>query len=369
MSPNTFVFRVDSSLDIGTGHVMRCLTLAGELARQGKECTFVCREHQGHLGDLIKKNGHRLFLLPACIPKKLGAKKGTTDNYALWLGVPWQQDANQTLDIVADLKPDWLVVDHYALDSKWERLLFESARHIMVIDDLADRAHKCSLLLDQNLGRIESDYDGLLNPDCKRLIGPRYALLRPEFESCREGSLRRRESYRLKRILVSLGGIDLNNVTGRLLEALANSALKTDTVLDIIMGSSAPYLDAVRVQASQIRFKASVNVDVNDMAERMYLADVSIGAAGVTSWERCCAGLPAVIMTLAENQAKVANALEESGAAINIGDPENIGTRLPLVLANLSDPGRLKKMSTAAANVTDGKGALDVINSMSLMSR
>ena len=138
-------FRVDSSLEIGTGHVMRCLTLADELKRLGNACRFVCREHPRHLGDLIAKGGHGLTFLPAPSDSQRPPSINEPDNYELWLGVPWQQDAKQTLDAIGPLKPDWLVVDHYSLDAAWERMLAKAVGRVMVLDDLANRFHECAL--------------------------------------------------------------------------------------------------------------------------------------------------------------------------------------------------------------------------------
>lgn len=359
------VFRTDASVQIGTGHVMRCLTLADELARQGHECQFICREHEGHLGDLIINKGYCLTLLAAGRDRELDTTGGRVDDYALWLGVPWQEDARQTLDALKSCEPDWLVVDHYALDAEWESALADTVGGMMVIDDLANRPHECALLLDQNLGRIESDYDRLLPSACQRLIGPHYALLRPEFANLRERSLKRRGRPELKRILISLGGVDRTNVTGQVLDALADSALPTDIELDIIMGAAAPYLDEVRQQAARLPFKATVSVNVHDMAERMYLADLSIGAAGGTSWERCCLGLPAVLLVLAKNQVAGATALDAGGAAIKIDDSEQLGAALPSLLATLANSSRLKRMSEAAAIITDGNGVFRTLQTLS----
>ncbi|MCK9246265.1 MAG: UDP-2,4-diacetamido-2,4,6-trideoxy-beta-L-altropyranose hydrolase [Anaerolineaceae bacterium] len=362
--PIRVAFRTDASVQIGTGHVMRCLTLADELTRQGHECRFVCREHEGHLGDLIAGNGYGLTLLPAHSDNELDTKDSRSDNYTLWLGVPWQQDARQTLDALTSWQPDWLVVDHYALDAEWERALADGVGSIMVIDDLANRCHECTLLLDQNLGRVASDYDGLLPVDCQRLIGPGYALLRPEFANLRERSLNRRKQPELKRILVSLGGVDRTNVTGQVLDALSESALPTSTELDIIMGAAAPYLEEVRQQVAELPFKATVNVGVTDMAERMCLTDLSIGAAGGTSWERCCLGLPVVLVVLAENQVAGATALETCGAAVKIDDADQLLATLPFVLVALFEPGRLERMSDAAAGITDGGGVFRALQAM-----
>ncbi len=362
------VFRTDASVQIGTGHVMRCLTLADELSRQGHDCCFVCRRHQGNLGDLITSKGHGLTLLPACTPKEPRIDKYSSDNYELWLGVTWQEDANQTHDAIAPRQPDWLVVDHYALDAQWERALANAVGNIMVVDDLANRPHECALLLDQNLGRISSDYDGLLPAGCQRLIGPRYALLRPEFAELREQSLKRREQPKLKRILISLGGVDRTNVTGQVIDALSKSTLRPGIELDIIMGAAAPWLDEVRQQAARLPFRAKVSVNVKDMAKRMSLADLSIGAAGGTSWERCCLGLPAVLVILAENQVAGAKALEQSGAALTIGNPEQVGTMLPSLLGSF-EGSWLKRMGEAAADITDGNGVFRAVQAMSAAGR
>src|SRR5690606_18254179 len=237
------VFRVDSSIQVGTGHVMRCLTLADELRRHGHECWFICREHQGHLGDLIMSRGHKLTLLSNPVEVLTAGNGSSPDDYAAWLGVGWQDDAKQTLNAIKGQSADWLIVDHYSLDAKWEKAVSSQVRNIMVIDDLANRSHQCSILLDQNLGREEKDYDGLVPSDCDRLLGPRYALLRSEFTKFRPVSLNRRINPRLKRILISLGGVDRTNVTGRVLEALQTSDLPHTTRLDVIMGASAPHLN------------------------------------------------------------------------------------------------------------------------------
>ena len=357
------VFRADASIQIGTGHVMRCLTLADELTRQGHECWFICREHPGHLGDLIASNGHYLSLLPASTDTPPQQNRSAADNYPSWLGVPWEEDADQTLVAISPLNPDWLVVDHYALDAQWEHTLSGAVDKIMVIDDLANRPHECVLLLDQNLGRVASDYDGLLPAECLRLIGPRHALLRPDFAALRAQSLSRRKTPELKRILISLGGVDRTNVTGQVLKALAHSSLPASTELDIIMGASAPYLKAVRQQADHLPFKANVSVNVFDIAERMCEADLAIGAAGSTSWERCCLGVPTILLAIADNQNMVNQALIAQGAAVElkIKSLKSSGGRV------ISDAlkkifGNWAEMIEMASTVTDGRGCMKVIS-------
>lgn len=348
------VFRADASVKIGTGHVMRCLTLADELARQGHQCVFIVRDHPGHLGELIASKKHELHLL-SCAD---GIAPMVDDNggpHAEWLGVSWQHDASQVLGILAQIKADWLVVDHYALDARWEREVGKAVGRIMVIDDLADRKHRCDLLLDQNLGREAADYDQFISKECLRLIGPQYALLRPEFAQLRERSLLRRKNPELKRILISLGGVDRENVTGRILSVLAGSGLSSEIVLDVVLGAAAPHLKEVQHQAKNIPFVATVSVSVTDMAARMCLADLCISAAGSTSWELCCLGVPAIQVCLAENQRQAMKYLAAAGATYNVS-MNCMGTGLLKLLELMMDVDVMSSAAYKSAGIVDGLG-------------
>jgi UDP-2,4-diacetamido-2,4,6-trideoxy-beta-L-altropyranose hydrolase len=347
---------------------MRCLTLADELSRQGHQSLFITRDHSGHLGELIASKGFELYSLAASDDAELSSAGGTTSPYAAWLGVPWEHDAKQTFDVLSQLAADWLVVDHYALDARWEQSMAKVVGRIMVIDDLADRNHECALLLDQNLGRQVSDYDQRVPVESIRMIGPHYALLRPEFYRLREISLQRRRHPELKRILISLGGVDRANATGRILNALSETLLPRETELDIVIGAAAPHLEKVRQQALRSPFRASVNVNVHDMAERMRQADLSIGAAGSTSWERCCLGLPSITIILAENQRLIGEALEKAGCALLLGE-ENIAQHLSALVSRLMNSGvKLEKLGSAAGNVCDGHGCARLVAEMTRKS-
>ena len=360
------VFRVDASVQIGTGHVFRCLTIANELSRQGHECLFVCRQHQGHLGDLIVNQGHGLTLLPFSLNHASQYKNTRSFQRLLWLGASWAEDARQTLDAIASTKTDWLIVDHYALDANWERLVSHATCRIMVIDDLANRQHSCAFLLDQNLGRAPSDYNKLLPSNCRRLIGPQYALLRPEFMALREQSIKRRGSSYLNRILISFGGLDPNNLTGQVVDSISKSSPNTVSELDVVIGANSSHLDNLKNQVTSLPFKTTISVNVSDMAKRMCLADLSIGAAGGTSWERACMGLPAIAVVLAENQVEVARAIEHAGAAKLIPTPNEIATLLPSILNQMSGSSCLRQMSNLAADITDGCGVFKVLHALNI---
>ena len=333
-------FRTDASLLMGSGHVMRCLTLADALKAQGVECHFISREHPGHLMEIIRQRGYVVAVLPAkpsASPSDAHSPRCVGEPaHAPWLGCDWQTDAQQTGTILATLQPDWLVVDHYALDQRWEVALQPHYRKLLVIDDLADRPHHCNLLLDQNLGRRPEDYVGLVPAECEVLAGPQYALLRPEFAELRPYSLQRRQQPQLKQLLVTMGGVDAPNATGQVLQALKDCPLPQDCRITVVMGAAAPWLAQVRDVAAQMPWPAEVLVNVNDMARCMADSDLAIGAAGSTSWERCCLGLPTLLLVLAENQAPGAQALDASGAAVLIGGTSDVMHKLPPVLRRLT---------------------------------
>ena len=300
------VFRTDASPTIGTGHVMRCLTLAGALVEKGAEVSFICREHAGHLCDLIEAQGFRVYRLPA---PDSDFEAGRTPAHAAWLGATWQEDAGQTGAVIKTLgaRPDWLVVDHYALDSRWERALRPLVGRIFVIDDIADRDHDCDLLLDQNLfADMQTRYADKVPADCRLLLGPEYALLQPIYAELhdrippREGPIRR--------ILISFGGADRDNLTGRALVAFLGLN-RPDIDVDVVISGSSPYASEIRALVAG-RTNIHLHSNLPTLAPLMTRADLAIGAAGITSWERLCLGLPALVVTLAENQRPFAEELQ-----------------------------------------------------------
>ncbi len=352
------VFRADASVTIGTGHVMRCLTLADMLRTRGAECHFVTRNLPGHLGTIIAQRGFSLSLLdaPTC-----RAPAGPPD-HAGWAGVTWQQDLADTGSVIAEA--DWLVVDHYAFDARWERGLMGKVGRIMVIDDLADRPHVAELLLDQNLGREEQDYDELVPDTCRQLIGPRYALLRPEFAERRPNALERRKNALPSHLLISMGGIDAVDATSTALTALKHAQLPDDLRISVVMGSRAPSLERVHTLAASMPWLTDVLVDVVDMADLMAEADIAIGAGGSTTWERCCLGLPSIIVETAANQSGAVTTMEQAGAALGTGPLAdlNFDERLiDVVFRVIQMPSEL---SARAADICDGHGARRVADAL-----
>lgn len=358
-------FRADSSVEMGTGHIFRCLTLANVLEAEGADITFVCRDLPGNLIDMLHRRGYGVEVLPAPL-----APANATDEmlprHAAWAGVSWSIDQSQTAARLSANEPvDWLVVDHYAFDWRWEEGARRWAKRILVIDDLADRRHAADILLDQTLGHSGADYKGLIPATCRGLYGTRFVLLRPEFAAARAMAIESRRLRRgVRKILVTAGGTDPGNLTAKIIAALA--PLNVQLQLDVVLGPNAPHLAAVQAQVAGLGGHIQVSVGVDDMALRMSNADLAIGAAGTTSWERCCVGLPALLVTTAANQAGIAQALEQVGAARLLGDQHHVDvdTIRAAVTALCDDPQALRAMSDAAAAVCDGEGAARVAREM-----
>lgn len=351
-------FRVDASIEIGTGHVVRCLTLAKALSNLGVRCRFICRPHDGNMLDEIKAHGFTTLALPTL--RSDATTTGSTFAHAGWLATTAEQDAQETIDMIKPNLPDWVVVDHYGIDLTWEVVVRAAGIKVLAVDDLADRPHHCDALLDHGLNHGAAEYAHLLTRQTKCFFGPQYALIRPEFAKIRASSLARRQTPSLNHLIISMGGIDRENATGRFLAAVAGSTWAEGIEMTVVMGPRASWLDEVRAQAAHMRDQVKVLVGTNRMAELMHDADLAIGGAGTTSWERCCLGLPSVVLVLADNQKKVATSLEGVGAAWVAKSIPDITAYIARYNSNPAALCDLTEMSRKAAQITDGRGAAKV---------
>ncbi|WP_341279850.1 UDP-2,4-diacetamido-2,4,6-trideoxy-beta-L-altropyranose hydrolase [Paenibacillus sp. FSL H8-0537] len=304
------IIRADASGAIGTGHIMRCLSLADELASCGYCIIFISRLLEGNLRDYIIQRGYPFVGIPSTAPLE------RLDVAAV------EQDAQYTVQLCAKMHPDWLIVDHYALDEQWEVSVKPHAGKLMVIDDLADRRHSADLLLDQNLSSDqEYRYRNLVPDDCKMLLGPSYLLLRPSFYEQRAALRRRGEE--VKRLLVFFGGSDPTNETLKALKALnsltANSPMDTPLIhTDVVIGTANPRLEEIKQFCDEMTGVA-LHIQIENMAELIAAADFALGAGGVAMWERCYLGLPSAVAVVAENQADTVALAGQLGAVIEMG--------------------------------------------------
>jgi UDP-2,4-diacetamido-2,4,6-trideoxy-beta-L-altropyranose hydrolase len=383
------VIRADASVRIGTGHVMRCLALADKLRAEGADVRFICRELQGHLGKLIASRGYEAHLLPApadsaewrpaspavragraasaAVPAVSAASPATSADlppHASWLESSWRQDAEQTIACLRaqGMSPDVLIVDHYALDARYERALRPHVGRILAIDDIADREHDCDWLLDCNYDTDpEARYAGLLSAGCRLLLGPRYALLREPFRAARR---RVRRSGAVRRLLISFGGADATGETMKALRAL-EAWRGAPLAADVVIGKLNPYAAAIRERCRRIPGCEWYDF-VGDMEEKMLQADLAIGSGGTTSWERCCLGLPALVVKTAANQVRLTEQLAQAGAVVDLGLSRQVTPELiTLHLLRLQqEPELYKRMAVRAFGMVDGKGTERVIKEL-----
>jgi UDP-2,4-diacetamido-2,4,6-trideoxy-beta-L-altropyranose hydrolase len=343
------IIRADADPLIGGGHVMRCLTLADSLVERGARCTFACANLTPVLEKRVRQSGHGLALFHSPLT---GAGPAEAGPFAA---------AAQEQDFAACLAgmygADWMIVDHYGLDSVWEQRARAAARHVLAFDDLANRLHDCDILLDQTFGRTAGEYALLVPLSCRTLAGAMYAPLRSEFAAFRYEALARRAGAPVQRLLITLGSTDLGGITGTVLGQVVASGLPF--AVDVVIGSRTPSIadcEDMVIANANIR----LHVDCDAMAVLMAAADLAIGAAGTTSWERCCLGLPSLAFVLAANQRLIGEQLERAGAhkLVELSD-------LGAVLAEMCRDGpRLLAMSHRASQVTDGRGAQRVCEAM-----
>ena len=348
--------RVDATDQIGTGHFARCLALADLLHAHGARVQFVTRALPSHLHELAARRGHALAILPSPLAP------GDCDNLAhsRWLGTSQRTDADLTRTALASGRVDWLIVDHYALDARWESALRPCAASLMVIDDLADRTHDCDALLDQNLHEdMQARYSSRVPAHCRLLLGPKYALLREEFGKLRAS--RRERDGDVRRILILMGGIDADNLTSLAIAAVAR--LPRVPAVDVVVGARNPARDAIAVLCRTHGY--ALHVQPSNISALMAAADLAIGAGGVAAWERCCAGLPTLTLCSAQNQREQVSQLALHGLAyvpdVRPGDAESLATHLRALLQN---PALRASLSRNGLRAVDGRGTQRVARAL-----
>lgn len=342
-------FRVDASMQIGTGHVMRCLTLANALVGDDTTIHFICRHLPSSLEKILRDKGFDVANLPACEKSNEEFPLAHSD----WLGVAQAIDAKATLELVQNQEYDWLIVDHYALDIRWERILKPAVKKVMVIDDLADREHDCDVLLDQNLYvDQEIRYKNKVSSQCKMLIGPRYALLRKEFAEFRK-KVKPRQG-KVARILVFFGGVDASDFTTKTIVALSQIT-EHKLLVDVVIGDQHPNKEGIETLCQRLGY--SCHVQTNRMAELMANADFSIGAGGGAVWERACLMLPTLSIPTAQHQVKQLVDVALTGATYTFDVEDYTAEKIKKHVETLIENNVLRNLlSIRSAEIVDGKG-------------
>lgn len=329
MSAMRILFVANAGAQVGGGHVMRCLTLARALNDRGADCIFLATPE---VAEVLNVFGPEM------------PRESVTS-----------LTANGLADALTGVPFNAIVFDHYGLDRSQQDAM-SRGRPVLVIDDLANRPLGADLVLDSGPARRTSDYGLLVEGDTRLLLGPAYAPVRPEFAEQRAEALAHRDGP-VRRILVSLGLTDLDGITGRVLDRL-RPRLAAGMSVDVVVGSGAASLSGLKRLASHDP-RLTLHVDSQDMARLTAEADVALGAAGSTTWERCVLGLPSALVVLADNQKEAAEAMAAAGAAIvlNARAPD-FEASLDRAIVHLLNDGALRgKLSRASAEICDGQGA------------
>jgi len=366
------LIRADASREIGFGHIMRCLALARALQKMDIQCVFIVRNILDSLKHLITSQGHTFILLPKDNTTTQISEKG---KHAAWLGASEREDAETVVSALSQTvqrlgQPSLIICDHYGIGQIWETLIADSfSAPILVIDDLSNRFHQCQILLDATFGKTSKDYKALVPSDCQLLVGSEYALLRPEFFKLRKATLSRRDNNfsdnkPVELIVISMGGTDNDNASLQILKAL--EALPPPQVfnIEILIGKDCAHLSTLNKYAAQSSLNVVVHAGVDCVADFYGRADLCIGAAGSSTWERCSLGLPTINITIAENQETISQNLSRRGFVANGGNiqsisPKKFATNLlsPVITSNT----KRKSLSEMSRKICDGQGISRVI--------
>ncbi len=345
--PWTVAICADASRQIGSGHLMRCLSLARALRQIGAEVRFYYAAWPGHADTWLNAQGFHGELLDFAVDNFL-ADEDAKDSANVWSTLwqqqyghaclkawqPWLQSLNTQATSSVHRTIDWCIYDNYGLAADFVKVIKPSCRQLMAIDDLANREHPVDLLLDQNaVFGMQTRYQTMLPAACTQLLGPQYALLRPEFYSSSMPITAQTSSARsyqqVNRILVSIGGSDTVGLTERLCKLLFAQQVFADISLDVVVGSAYEKITEL-TELIAARANSRLFVQTNEMASLMRQADLAIGAGGSSQWERALTHLPSLVVAVADNQQPGCEYLQHLGAIQYLGRVEQVSDELLL---------------------------------------
>ena len=346
MGEGTLLIRADANVAMGTGHVMRCLALAQAWQDAGGRATFAMAESTPSLDQRLRDEEVEVERIAA--------------------GAGRAEDAEQTGSIVGAKNADWVVVDGYQFGSEYQSAIKAAGFKLMFLDDQVHAGPYCAdLVLNQNAGASPGLY-AQRAPSTRLLLGPRYAMLRREFR--RWSKWQREIPAVARRVLVTMGGSDPNNVTAKVIAALqelSNPSLETV----VLVGGSNPHMPLLETLIREGRQPMRLMADASNMSEWMTWADVAVAGAGTTFWEMCFLGLPGILLLLAENQSRVAEAAVKLGIASSMGKAEDVSAsaiagKLAALLGSADDR---TSQSNAGRRLVDGRGAERVVAFLSTL--
>lgn len=309
------VFRVDGSTDIGLGHVMRCLALAKQV-NERLDIIFLCQDLPRQVAQMITDAGVTLLSLgddEFLINSTSAAERVLSSEKQ-------KQHARKCLDLlleVLDGNIDLLVVDHYALSAPFCRAMRVRCDNIAVVDDLANRAHDCDVLIDQNFyNKLDTRYKGLVPEHTHMLLGPQYALLRKEFYQ--QPTVHRQNNH----LVVCFGGSDPENLTSRTVDVL-HTLFGQDYTADIVVGGAYANLDGLKEKLND-HPKMTLHHNISFLSQLMHHGSFMIGAGGTMHWERARTGIAGLVITIADNQIETTRCLDERHCCIWLGSSDTV---------------------------------------------
>lgn len=365
--------RVDASFNMGTGHVFRMLTLARKLERNEHEVFFICRKLKGNLISFIKGDFNVISLPEAREEEVFNAHCA----HGNWLEVPYDTEITQVKHAVsrylsnqAQVKLDWLIIDNYGLDERFQVALRPLSHHILQIDDLADRVHNVDMLLDQNYYALgESRYNNYLPRETKLLCGPKYALLRGEFLESRQHLLTYTQRFSCKKVVIFFGGIDLVNETSKALIGLLS--IDSPDHFDVIIGMNNPHRQKLEKLCAEYESRVTLHIQVKNMMDYFSDAYLYVGAVGATTWERCVLALPGIVCSVADNQTQLAEDLSDINGHCYLGLNSELSSK-DYALAYkryISKIELLLSQSSICSKLVDGKGCERVVEHLEEISK
>ena len=336
----TIIFRVDSGVRIGSGHMFRCITLAKAL--KNHNIIFLCKEISLEFRKLCKNNNFQIYY----IRKNRSLEKKIDSNL----------DSKKTIEIIIRKKinPDLIIIDNYYINNNWEKALKKYVKKIVVIDDFINRKHDCDMIINQNLSKKQIKKYQLSFPEnCFKLFGPKFAILRNEFIENRK-RVKTRES--IKNILISFGSSDPTNETIKAIRAMKDFQKYK---IDVVVGTLNRRKNVIKKICSNFN-NLKFHLQTDKMALLMRKADISIGAAGTTSWERCCLGLPTIVSILSKDQLIIVENLVTQKTIINLGFSKDVKEQDYLNTFKSLNNTNLKKMSEKCMKIVDANGSIRV---------
>ncbi len=333
-SLGTLIIRTDANSQIGIGHFMRCLAIAQAWKDHGGKSLFMMGTFSLPLELQLKSEGIEVLKIPATL--------GSIE------------DTIKTIGIAKEVMPFWIILDGYHLDSNYQKKIKEEGFRIMVIDDMAHLPnYHGDILLNQNIHAEKLNYSA--EPNTKLLLGTKYVLLRREFLGRKVVT---REIPKIaKRVLITMGGSDPENITLKVIQAIKELNLN-DIEVAIVIGPDNPHADIIKEEISLSPFPFNIFSHVKDISELMCWADLAISAGGSTSWELAFMGVPNIVIYFAENQKEVAENLHKEQVAFNLGHFKHVEIKqIKEILERLIFDKDLRiEMSKRGKELVDGEG-------------